>query len=615
MVTRFLKQVLRSAAFLVVCSAALLVVPSVLEAQQVPTTGLPFPAAPEVTAPPSNTGAPPNTDADLRARLERLERQNQELMRSLQALQAGNTAKGTAQPAGTTPPNEQAVKSFVNNYLMEMEATKKQEEDAKEAKQAQEGHRIGSENMKITPHFETTGLFLWFATPDEDFTMHPGMWAQWDNVWFGQSNYLQAPADGRPGHAQGVASGVNRGGIGPLQDGTFFRRIRPYIEGTLWDVFEYRLILAAENDQFSTEGLDEFWIGVNKIPFIGTIRMGHVKTPMGLEGDMTASSRDMTFMERSAYSESILLNQNFATGIWFNNTYLDDRMSQQFMILRPDQGASSGAFFGTGQWGWQGRLTGLPLYEEEGRKLLHLGISYGYRNGMNNLATSPFRLMQLRARPELRDDVPDGSASGAQVVPNANSNRLIDTGTIAAASEYILGLELYQIWGPFSVQAEYGWNFVNGAVGANPTGLTFNPAITPGQNYIFSGGYVQLAYTLTGENRGYDKKIGTLARYYYGPNGPYTNAWFVRDENGRLNVGTGAWEIAARYSYVDLNSGTGLNRIQGGRLDGLSLALNWYLNRNMNLMIDWVSDRRSDVPPGAFAGYINGFGTEVQIQF
>ena len=251
MVIQFLKQVVCSAAFLVVCSAALLVVPSVLEAQQVPTTGLPFPAAPEVTAQPSNTGAPPNTDADLRARLERLERQNQELMRSLQAMQAGNAAKGTAPPAGTTPPNEQAVKSFVNNYLMEMETTKKQEEDAKKAKQAQEGHRVGADNFKITTHFETTGLFLWFATPDEDFTMHPGMWAQWDNVWFGQSNYLNAPAGGRPGHAQGVASGVARGGIGPLQDGTFFRRIRPYIEGTFWDVLEYRLILAAENDQYS----------------------------------------------------------------------------------------------------------------------------------------------------------------------------------------------------------------------------------------------------------------------------------------------------------------------------------------------------------------------------
>ena len=470
MVTQFLKQVLCSATFLVVCIAALLVVPSVLEAQQVPTSGLPFPAAPEVTAPPSNTGAPPNTDADLRARLERLERQNQELMRSIQALKAGDAAKGTAKPAGTTPPNEQAVKSFVNNYLMEMETTKKQDADAAKAKEEQEGHRVGSGNKNVKARIENGGLFLWFETPYEDFTMHPGMWAQWDNVWFGQSNYLNAPADGRPGHAQGVASGVNRGGVGPLQDGTFFRRIRPFIEGTLWDVLEYRLILAAENDQFSTEGLDEFWFGLNKIPFIGTIRMGHVKTPMGLEADMTASSRTMTFMERSAYSEAIELNQNFVTGIWFNNTYFNDRMVQQFSVFRPDQGASSGTFFGTGQWGWQGRLTSLPLYEEEGRKLLHLGISYGYRNGMNNLAISPFRLMQLRARTELRDDDPAGTPSGAQAVPNANSNRLIDTGTIAAANQYILGLELLQVWGPFSVQAEYGWNFINGAVAPTQRG-------------------------------------------------------------------------------------------------------------------------------------------------
>jgi phosphate-selective porin OprO and OprP len=458
-------------------------------------------------------------------------------------------------------------------------------------------------------------LFLWLTTPDEDFTMHPGMWTQWDNVWFSQSNYLTAPPGARPGHAQGVASGVAKGGIGPLQDGTFFRRIRPYVEGTLWDVFEYRLILAAENDQFSTEGLDEFWVGVNKIPFIGTIRLGHVKTPMGLEGDMTASSRDMTFMERSAYSESIELNQNFATGVWFNNTYLDERVTQQFMIFRPDQGASSGVFFGTGQWGWQGRWTALPLYEEEGRKLLHLGISYGYRSGTNNLANSPYNLVQLRARPELRDDVPDGSASGAQIVPNSNSNRLIDTGNLAANNEYLLLLELLQVWGPFSVQAEYGWNFVNGVSGANPTGLVFASPIKPAQNYMFDGGYVQLAYTLTGEHRAYDKKIGTLARYYYGADGPNTNAWLVRDGSGRLNFGSGAWEVACRYSYVNLNDGVGINRIVGGRLDGFTLGLNWYLNKNMNLMIDWVYNRRSDVGPGVFPGYVNGFGTELQIQF
>ena len=47
-----------------------------------------------------------------------------------------------------------------------------------------------------------------------------------------------------------------------------------------------------------------------------------------------------------------------------------------------------------------------------------------------------------------------------------------------------------------------------------------NPALTPPQNYMFNGGYVQVAYTLTGENRAYDKRIGTLAREYFGKQRP-----------------------------------------------------------------------------------------------
>ena len=336
---------------------------------------------------------------------------------------------------------------------------------------------------------------------------------------------------------------------------------------------------------------------------------------MGLEADMTASSRTMTFMERSAYSEAIELNQNFVTGIWLTNNYFDDRMTRQFAVFRPDQGASSGTFFGTGQWGWQGRLTGLPLYEEEGRKLLHLGISGGCATGINNLAISPFRLVQLRARPEMRDDVPAGSPAGSQAVPNANSNRMIDTGQIAAAMNTSWAWKSCKSGGRSLCRPSTGGIGSTTRWASRQTGLIFNPALNPAQDYMFNGGYVQLAYTLTGENRAYDKKLGTLARYYYGARGPFTNAWLVRDENGRLNSGIGAWEIAARYTYVNLNDGTGLNRIAGGRLDGFSLALNWYLNRNMNLMIDWVSDRRSDVPPGTFAGYTNGFGTELQIQF
>ena len=173
----------------------------------------------------------------------------------------------------------------------------------------------------------------------------------------------------------------------------------------------------------------------------------------------------MTFLERSSYSEAIEENENFVTGAWFSNAFLDQHMTYSAVVFRQDQAAASGAFFGDGQFGAQGRLTFLPIYECEGRHWLHLGVSYGWRNGTTNNATSPDRTFQLRARPELRDDDPAGSPSGAQLVPNANSNRMVDTGLIAAENDYILGLELLYVRGPFSVQAEYGWNFLDGAYG------------------------------------------------------------------------------------------------------------------------------------------------------
>jgi len=49
--------------------------------------------------------------------------------------------------------------------------------------------------------------------------------------------------------------------------------------------------------------------------------------------------------------------------------------------------------------------------------------------------------------------------------------------------------------------------------------------------------------------------------------------------------GRGAYEVAARYSYLDLDSGT----IAGGKLHDLTLGLNWYANRNMRMMFNYVA--------------------------
>jgi phosphate-selective porin OprO/OprP len=562
----------------------------------------------QATAQAQDINSPPFDD------LKRLVDQQQQQLRQMQEQLARLQQTAPSQSI----PSEQASTSDAG-FMLPSDPGKKPD-DGKTAKPGDQPYVVGSD-LSVKSDFRN-GCFLWFATPNNDFNMHIGGWEEFDNVWFNQSPALKTAPGARPGHVpQGVANGAALGGIGDMQDGEYFRRLRFFFEGNFWENGEYRLIGAFENDQFSTIGLDEFWFGATSLPVVGTIHIGHVKDAIGLEGDMSSSSRCMTFMERSAYSEAIELNQNFVTGIQLSDNYLDQRVAWQTVFFRPDNGASSGVFFGDGQGGVQGRLTALPVYENEGRDLVHVGITTGWRDGTTNNATSPFHVFQLRARPELRDD--DPAAGGSGVVPNADSNRLIDTGPITAHDEFILGLENLWIRGPFSFQAEYGWNFLNGAVGANP-GLTppfFHPAITPTQNYTFSGGYLQVAYTLTGENRSYDRRLGTLDRYYYGKAGPYSNAWLVRDENGNLSCGYGAWEIAARYSYVNLNDGTGLNRIQGGILNGVSLALNWYANQNFNVMLDWVYDQRDDTPTGTTlatsspAGWVSGVGIEAQFQF
>jgi phosphate-selective porin OprO/OprP len=559
---------------------------------------------------------------DLKARIERLEKQNQDLMQTLQKMQmtpTGPLPSGPPESGFTGVPGEQPtplgkddVKKIVGDYLKEKEGAKKAEDAAAKQKAEDEGYRIGSDlSMKATWY---DGLLL--STANKDFSMHIGGWIQEDNVFWGQSPLLKLTADGRPGAKQGVATGVALGGIGnptnvSLQDGTFFRRLRLMTDGNFYDNFEYTLIYAFENDQFSTIGLDEFWVGMKDVPFIGTVRLGHVKTPMGLEADMSASSRTMTFLERSSYSEAIELNQNFVTGLWLSNNYLDQRATWSFAAFRADQGASSGVFFGDGQYGLQGRVTALPIYECDGRHLMHVGLSGGWRDNANNLANSPQRFTQLRARPELRDD--DPAAGGPGVITNANSVRMIDTTTIAAQHDWLLGLELLYVLGPLSVQGEYGWHWIEDAISVypNPPG----PKFTSPQNYAFSGGYIQLAYTLTGENRSYDKRLGRLDTYYFGRQGPFSNAWFVKDENGGMNVGLGAWEIAARYSFTDLNYGSGLNRIQGGEMDGWTFGLNWYANTNVKLQFDYVYDHRYDLATGSVPGYVSGLGIRMQFMY
>ena len=180
-----------------------------------------------------------------------------------------------------------------------------------------------------------------------------------------------------------------------------------------------------------------------------------------------------------------------------------------------------------------------------------------------------------------------------------NNTKWVNTGNIAAEGSTIFGAELLYNRGPFSVQAEYDWAFINSAiVGGKNQG-----------NIGFTGGYVQVGYFLTGESRQYDRRFGRLnSEYISRPNTPF---WLVRGEDGRFNYGLGAWEVAGRFSRIDLNDPA----VRAGILDQFEAGVNWHLNNNLRVQFMFLHANRFDMPNNVPGSWMNGFGIRTQLTF
>src|SRR5205823_11584895 len=126
------------------------------------------------------------------------------------------------------------------------------------------------------------------------------------------------------------------------------------------------------------------------------------------------------FLERSAYTDAFY--QNFATGLWAGNSILDQHATWSAMWYRQDNflGRNNGADFGDGQYGVSGRVTALPVYEDEGRCWLHLAASGTYRAGERpEPGLTGLQTVRFRARPQMRDAIGDYGGTPAGAAPSA----------------------------------------------------------------------------------------------------------------------------------------------------------------------------------------------------
>ncbi len=461
------------------------------------------------------------------ARVKALEAQVVELRAAVAELKAAHDAEHNTPPPVAAPNPEQAA---------EIDALRAQVADLKTATSASIG-ALRTDALSTTATI--AGGKPTIASADGKFsaTLHGVM--QLDTAKYFQKDHLPTQVTARD-----------------LSGGANFRRARIGVDGKVFGNFDYNILFDFGGGGAEDAGrVQELWVQYSGLkPW--RFRVGAFAPPLGLED--AASTNGALFPERPAASDvarglaggdtrvggGVIGNGDhwFASAIWTGP-----------LVQSLNSGATAfNAPIFDEQQSYALRAAATPFYGFDW--LIHVGANASVVTQPTDLgpaATTRYAL-QLRERPELRVD----------------GTRLVDTGQIDAKGARALGLELAGQKQSLTVQGEY---FDIRLDRRNPAAGATDPK--------FSGWYVEGGWMLTGERR----KYNTTTAAFDAPNvskvfDPANKAW-------------GAWELAARYSTLDLNyaelSPVAANRVRGGQQDIWGVGINWFPNPAVKFMLDY----------------------------
>jgi phosphate-selective porin OprO/OprP len=415
-------------------------------------------------------------------------------------------------------------------------------------------------------------------TADGAFRYHFGGRFDWDSGWYRVPLSLQHSLDD------------------PLLDGTDLRRFRFTADGTVWQQVDFKLEAdfsrASDFKKFDTTPqtnifISDAWLALRDLPVVDTIKAGHQKEYMTFANGTSANF--MPFMEHPYIFDAFEDNFSYDLGVSTSRTYFNEHATSWFGVFW--NGTRSQAFNVGGGYAASGRLTALPVYDEDEKLWVNLSLSGSVRafgnSNPNQLTVGPL------VRTGTSFQVPD----------------LISTGTILSRDGLqILGADLHGAWGPLTVGGEFLCWFINNSfTGAFPNA---DGRLPPGAasvgDLFFSGFYVEaLCFLTPGDHRPINRVIPGYARVQ-----PVHNFLCRRDGDGPCCKGLGAWEVGVRYDHVDVNSGG----LQAGRLDSVTFGVNWYLNPNARVTANYVWTDISKSSASA-SGTFDSFGVRVHFDF
>ncbi len=311
------------------------------------------------------------------------------------------------------------------------------------------------------------------------------------------------------------------------QSRMLLRRARLYLKGVMHEHFQYKV-------QFEFAGGDvamkDVYLTIQDVPGLRNIRIGHFKEPF--MHDYLSSSKTLMFMGR-ALPVNTVPGRN--AGAMIYRPFFDKRMAW-----------FGGGFFDVGSLfnatslekriAIANRIVGLPLWQNNGSHLLHVGAAYRFRPIVDT---------------EYNIDVsPESSITDPYLQPNS----LKDIG-----STHLVGGELIWHYRAFTVQGEYIREITE-------------EEFTQETSTRVRTFYGQVSWMLNG-TREYDRGNMTLDKVAVDQ---------VLMGEGK---GMGGLEIAARYSSLRTPGwGERYRSVQN-----VTLGLNWYLTPGIKMSGNYIA--------------------------
>lgn len=366
-------------------------------------------------------------------------------------------------------------------------------------------------------------------------------------------------------------SPANEAIFGDLPHAAGLRRARIGGQGHLTPDLRY----VAEIDMANRNlAIRDLLVGWGDVRDRGEVRIGHFREPFSLEGGTSANSFAM--QERSPINH---LDPARNWGLGYYRCSPDEDSTIAVGVFHSGQGPSDLRGGPASDTAITAKWTALPWYEEDGPRLMHVGLASSARfpdNGLVMINQSPRSpLLSL------------GDSSASPFVPQIR---------IHSRYQQLFNAQWAFVDGPFSAQAEWYGTFIESTIG---------------QPVFYQGSYLNLGYFLTGEHRSYQTQSGVFGAVTVDQ--PFLRGFSSKHDTRQL--GMGAWELTSQFGYLDFTD-TNTPRGPQGQLVGVQLpqvtfGVNWYLADRLRIMFNY--SHASPIEPNAGSSNANVFSSRLAL--